>query len=70
MKRWIRYGLLFLAGLAVAGCGTIKRARQAQEAIAVATNDVPTVDSTPLPRVNLRGARLVNFVEFGFLRDE
>ncbi|MBR1589210.1 MAG: TolC family protein, partial [Kiritimatiellae bacterium] len=53
------------ATLAVlAGCDTIKRARTAQTAVAAATNDVPAAVSRPLPRVNLLGAKFLDFVEF------
>jgi len=50
--------------VAVSGCDTIERARTAQKAVAVATNDVPAAVSKPLPRVNLLGAKFIDFVEF------
>ena len=60
-----RYLLAAAAMLAaVAGCDTIKRARTAQRAVAAATNDVPAAVAKPLPRVNLRGAKFIDFVEF------
>ncbi len=54
---------LVLAG-GIAGCETIERARTAQKAVAAATNDVPAAASKPLPRVNLLGAKFIDFVEF------
>ena len=60
-----RYLLAAAAMLAaVAGCDTIKRARTAQRVVAAATNDVPAAVAKPLPRVNLRGAKFIDFVEF------
>ena len=60
-----RYLLAVAAVLAaLAGCDTIKRARTAQKAVAAATNDVPAAVSKPLPRVNLLGAKFIDFVEF------
>ena len=50
--------------VAMAGCDTIQRARMAQKAVAAATNDVPAAVSSPLPRVNLLGAKFIDFVEF------
>ena len=57
---------LLAAGIlaALAGCDTIRRAREAQKAVVAATNDVPAAVSSPLPRVNLLGRRFVNYVEF------
>ena len=49
--------------VALAGCETIERAHRAQDAVAAATNDVPAVVAAP-PRVNLLGARFVDFVAF------
>ena len=60
-----RYLLAAAAVLvAMAGCDTIHRARTAQKAVAAATNDVPAAVSKPLPRVNLLGAKFIDFVEF------
>ena len=60
-----RYLLAAAAVLvAMAGCDTIHRARTAQKAVAAATNDMPAAVSKPLPRVNLLGAKFIDFVEF------
>ena len=49
---------------AMAGCDTVNRARMAQKAVAEATNDVPASVVRPLPRVNLLGAKFIDFIEF------
>ena len=59
-----RYLLAAAVLAAMAGCDTIHRARTAQKAVAAATNDVPAAVSKPLPRVNLLGAKFIDFVEF------
>jgi len=52
------------AAIALAGCGTIERAREAQDAVAAATNDVAVASSGDVRRVNLKGLRFVELVEF------
>ena len=59
-----RIAAFMLAGLvvALAGCQTVERAREAQKAVAVATNDVTVAVATN--RVMLRGFKLADYVAF------